>query len=170
MGNIWSRGWLLRLQLYSHTQKDSQKSVEFPMCYHYAFNHLKAQPNSNGKIMSDFWFSYHPNVYHCAFNHFKSTAKFKWEYNVRYLVYLYNILMCYHQQGFVKTLDGRPKSSSRKIQTPVGGAAQPIVDITLKIWRLKCRNSTYIIEDLFVYVENWLPWWHNPVVEISPSK
>jgi hypothetical protein len=50
----------------SHTQKE-QKLVEFPTCYHYAFNHLKAEPKSNR-----FWYSCHPNVYQCAFNHLKA--------------------------------------------------------------------------------------------------
>jgi hypothetical protein len=37
--------------LFSPIQKDSQKCVEFPMCYHYDLNHRKAQLNSNGKYM-----------------------------------------------------------------------------------------------------------------------
>jgi hypothetical protein len=62
--------------------------------YHCAFNHLKAQPNSNGKTMSYFCFSCHSLS--LCFQPFKSTAKFKWEYNVRYFVYLYNQFMCNH--------------------------------------------------------------------------
>jgi hypothetical protein len=38
------------------------KFVEFPLCYHCTFNHLKAQPKSNGKTMSACWFSCHLNV------------------------------------------------------------------------------------------------------------
>ena len=54
------------------TQSKSQPKVEFPMCYHYAFKHLKAQATSNGKTMSHFWFSCHSNIYHCVFNHLKA--------------------------------------------------------------------------------------------------
>lgn len=46
----------------SPTKKGSQKCLQFPMCYHYALNHLKAHPNSNGKTMFDFLFSCHLNV------------------------------------------------------------------------------------------------------------
>ena len=54
--------------LYSPTPIDRQKVVEFPMCYHYAFNHLKGHQRSNGNTMSDILYLYN-NVtgYHCAF-------------------------------------------------------------------------------------------------------
>jgi hypothetical protein len=55
--------------LYIHPlKKTSERQLNFH-CLIIAFNHLKAQPISNGKTMSNFWFSCHPNVYHCAFKH-----------------------------------------------------------------------------------------------------
>jgi hypothetical protein len=32
------------------------------------------------------------------------------------------------------------------------------------------RYKLNIFYTSFVYVEHWLPWWHNPAVENSPSK
>jgi hypothetical protein len=61
-GNIWLRPGS-DFNLYSPTQEGSQKCVRFQMCCHYAFNHLQAQPKSNGKTMSEFWFSCHLNVF-----------------------------------------------------------------------------------------------------------
>lgn len=66
------------------------------MCCRYAFNNLKAQRNSDRKSMSDFCFSCHLNLSLLRVQPFKNTTKFKWEYNVRYFVYLYNNLMCQH--------------------------------------------------------------------------
>jgi hypothetical protein len=63
--------------IYSPTQKDSHNVLVFPMCYHYAFNHLKPQPNSNGKTTQ---MSLH-------FQPFKSTTKFKM--GIRQILFLY---------------------------------------------------------------------------------
>jgi hypothetical protein len=60
--------------LYATTQKDSQKFAKFPTMFSSIH---KSQPNSKGKTMSDYWFT------SLCFQPFKSTAKFKWEYNVR---------------------------------------------------------------------------------------
>jgi hypothetical protein len=74
---------------------------DIPNC---AFNHLKAQPNSNGKSMSDVLFSFiHLCVLPLRIQPFKSTTKFQWEYNVRYVVYLYNNLMCHHCASSITT-------------------------------------------------------------------
>jgi hypothetical protein len=62
---------------------------------HYAFNHLKAQANSNGKsCLIVGWVVTYSKTLH--FQPFQITAKFKWEYNLSYFVCLYSDVMHYH--------------------------------------------------------------------------
>jgi hypothetical protein len=61
-----------------------KKSLLNYQCYHYTFNHLKAQPNTNGKTMSDFGFCCHLNVLSLHFQPFKSISV--QEASLQYLV------------------------------------------------------------------------------------
>lgn len=59
------------ISTFIHPLKKTARSLEFPMCYYYSFNHLKAQPNSNKKN-SDFGLVVINMCYHCIFNHLKA--------------------------------------------------------------------------------------------------